>query len=111
MKKLLWILFLGIIGYFVYTQYVTPLSEEAKQVKQLDKRFNTATGDYVRAVRTTAEAAAVSLPAAEDAIRSIEKVKSELDSLKKRIKEEDAIRRADKLEAKIKEFYRQNALE
>lgn len=111
MKKLLWILAFAIIGYFLYTQFVTTLSEEAKEVKQLEKRFNTASGNYIRAVRTTGEIATVAVPAAEDAIRDIKKVKTELDDLKKRLKEGDAVERADRLEAKIKEFYRKNDLE
>jgi 5'-deoxynucleotidase YfbR-like HD superfamily hydrolase len=110
MKKLIWFLALAIIGYVAYTQFVTPLSEEAKEVKQLEKRFNAASTDYVRAVRTASEIAAVGLPAAEDAIRVIKDVKTNLDRLKKRLKEEDAISRAEKLAVKIKEFYRQNDL-
>ncbi len=111
MKRLIWVLVLAIIGYVAYTQFVTPLSEQAKEVKLLEKKFNTATADYVRAVRTAGEIATVSLPSAEDAIRTIKKVKADLESLKKRLTEEDAISRAEKLEAKIKEFYRQNDLD
>lgn len=111
MKKLMWILAFAIIGYFLYTHFITPLSEEAKEVKQLEKRFNKASENYVRAVRTTGEIATVALPSAEDAIRDIKKVKTELDELKKRLKEENAVERADRLEAKIKEFHRKNDLE
>ena len=111
MKRLIWVLVIAIIGYIAYTQFVTPLSEEAMDVKQLEKKFNTASTDFVRAVRTASEIATVSLHSAEDAIRAIKKVKADLDSLKKRLKEEDAIKRAEKLEAKIKEFYRQNDLD
>ena len=111
MKRLIWILALAIIGYIAYTQLVTPLSEEAKEVKELEKKFNTATTDYIRAVRTAGDIATVSLPAAEDAVKVIKGVEADLNGLSKRLKEEDAIERAKKLEAKIKEFYRQNDLD
>jgi len=111
MKKLLWIAAVAIIGYLIYTQFVTPLSDQAKEVKQLEKRFNEATGDYIRAVRTAGEIGLATVSDAEDAIKTIRKVKTELEDMKKRLEEDDAIKRADKLEAKIKEFYQKNDLE
>ncbi|MFQ6110336.1 MAG: hypothetical protein ACE5L7_12370 [Candidatus Aminicenantales bacterium] len=110
MKALIWILILALIGFAVYTLFLKPLSEEESLIKQLEKEYDTAVGQFVRAARTTAEIGMATVEDADDAIRAVKKVRKKLEELKKRLNEESAIQRARKLEAKIKEFYSKNDL-
>ena len=109
MKALIWVLILGIIGFIVYTQLFTPLSEEEKEVKQLEDKFSSASRQFLDAARiggtgldTTSDA--------NDAIMRVQKVRNELKRLKERLEEEAAIERAEKLEVRVKEFYKKNDL-
>ena len=110
MRVLIWILVIAVIGFLAYNYFHSALSEEGKQVKEVEKKFNAAVEQYVRAVRTTAEIAMATLPDSDEAVRKVKNVKKELEELKKRLKEEDALKKAEKLEEKIREFYRKNEL-
>jgi gas vesicle protein len=110
MRVLIWILIIAVIGFLAYNYFYSTSSEEEKQVKDLEKRFNTAVEQYVRAVRTTAEIAMATVSDSDEAVRKVKKVKKELEELKKRLKEEDALTRVKKLEEKIMEFYSRNEI-
>lgn len=110
MKVLIWILILAVIGFLAYNLFFKSLSDEEKQVKELEDRFNTALSQFVRAVRTTAEIAMATTSDAEEAIRRVKQVKIDLEQLRKQLKEDASIKRAQKLEEKIKEFYKKNEL-
>ena len=110
MRILIWIIVLAVIGFFAYNYFHSALSEEEKQVKELEKKFNAGVEQYVRAVRTTAEIAMATLSDSDDAVRKVKNVKKELEELKNRLKEEDALKKAEKLEERISEFYRKNEL-
>lgn len=110
MRILIWILVLAVIGFLAYNLFFKSLTDEEKQVKELETKFNTALSQFVRAVRTTAEIAMATTSDAEDAVRRVKQVKTDLEQLRKRLNEEAAIKRAQKLEEKIKEFYKKNEL-
>jgi len=110
MRVLIWILIIAVISFLAYNYFYSALSEEEKQVKELEKRFNTAIEQYVRAVRTTAEIAMATVSDSDEAVRKVKNVKNELEELKKRLKEEDALTKAKKLEEKIREFYKRNEI-
>jgi len=110
MRYLILILILVVAGYLAYHQFLTPPSAEVKDVKQLEKEFNNAVMDFMRAVRTAGEIGIATVPDAQDAVRKIKKVKADLTDLMKKLKEEAAIKRSKKLMAKIAEFYQKNDL-
>lgn len=99
---------MALIGFLAYNLFFKPLSDEEKQVKELEDRFNTALSQFVRAVRTTAEIAMATTSDAEDAVRRVKEVKTDLEQLRKHLKEGAAFKKAQNLEEKIKEFYKKN---
>jgi hypothetical protein len=110
MKALAIIIILAVIGFIAYTQFFAPLSEEENEVKQLEKRFNLSTRQYLGAERIAGGTGLDTTSDVEEAIRSMNKTRAELMRLQKRLEEESAIKRAEKLEAKIKEFYERNEI-
>jgi hypothetical protein len=108
MKKLVWLIILGLVGYFVYTQFFGPLSEEEKEVKALGSRFGTAQSQYLGALRKMGSLGMDATADADDAIGAMKKVKKELLELKDSLTKADAIARAEKLEALISEFFEKN---
>lgn len=111
MKALVWIIILAVIGYFAYTQFFGPLSEEEQLVKDLDKQFNLAARQFVGAGRLSGGTGLDMTSDAEMAVNKIKKVRKELESIEDTLTEEKAIERAEKLDAKIKNFYEKNDLD
>ena len=110
MKAIIAILLVVIVGFLAYT-YFTSLSEEEQQVKALEKQFDLAVGDFLRALRTMSGTGLDTTSDVDDAVVKIKKVKKELKSLKSSLQESGAQERAGKLDAKIKEFERKNDIE
>jgi pyridoxal biosynthesis lyase PdxS len=110
MKALIILIILVVIGFIAYTQFFAPLSEEENEVKQLEKRFNSATRLYLGAERIAGGTGLDTTSDVEEAIRSMNRARSELMRLQERLEEEAAIKRAKKLEAKMKEFYEKNEI-
>ena len=110
MRYLILLLILVVAGYLAYHQFLIPPSAEVKEVKQLEKEYNVAVSDFMRAVRTAEEIGIATLPDAQDAVRKIKKIRAELTDLTKKLKEEAAIKRSKRLMAKIAEFYKKNDL-
>jgi len=108
MKKLVWLIVLGLIGYFVYTQFFGPLPEEEQEVKALASRFANAQSQYLGAVRQMGSLGFDATADADDAIGAMKKVKKELMELKDGLTEKDAVARAEKLEAAITVFFEKN---
>ncbi|MCX6577577.1 MAG: hypothetical protein NTV82_14445 [Candidatus Aminicenantes bacterium] len=108
MKKLVWLIILVLVGYFVYAQFFGPLPKEEKEVKALGSRFGTAQSQYLGALRQMGSLGLDATADADDAIGAMKKVKKELLELKESLTEADAIVRAEKLEAKIIEFFEKN---
>ncbi len=108
MKKLIWIIILGLVGYFAYMQFFKPPSDEQKEVRALERRFAMAQGQYMGALRQMGSLGIDATSDADDAIGAMKKVKKELSEIKDRLTESDALERADKLEAGINEFFDKN---
>jgi hypothetical protein len=110
MRVIIVILLVVILGFLAYT-YLTSASEEEKSVKALAKEFDSAVGDFLRAIRTMSGTGLDTTSDVDDAVTKIKKVKRELKTLKTSLEEGSAQERAEKLEAKIKEFERKNDIE
>ena len=110
MRAIIAILLVIAIGFLAYT-YFTNLSEEEKQVKALEKEFDQAVGDFLRAIRTMSGTGMDTTSDVDDAVVKIKRVKKELSTLKDSLQENGAQDRAAKLDAKIKEFERKNDIE
>jgi gas vesicle protein len=110
MRAVIVIVLIGVIGFFAYS-YFTSLSEEEKSVKALDKEFDQAAGDFLRALRTLAGTGLDTTSDVDDAIRKIKKVKKELRTLMGTLKEDSAREMGQKLKEKIEEFERKNDIE
>ncbi len=110
MKKIIAFLLVVVVGFLAYT-YFTSLSEEEKMVKALEKEFDQAVGNFLRAVRTMAGIGMDTTSDIDDAVVKIKKVKKELSALKGSLQEDSAKARAKKLEERIKEFERKNDIE
>jgi hypothetical protein len=110
MRAIIVILLVAAIGFLAYTHF-TSLSEEEKMVKALEKDFDQAVGDFLRASRTMAGTGLDTTSDVDDAVRKIKKVKNELSALIGTLEEESAQLRAQKLEGRIKKFERKNDIE
>jgi hypothetical protein len=110
MRAFIVIILIGIIGFFAYS-YFTSHSQEEKSVKALDKEFDQAVGDFLRAVRTLAGTGLDTTSDVDDAVRKIKKVKSELRALMGTLKEDSAREMGQKLKERIEEFERKNDIE
>jgi hypothetical protein len=110
MKAVIVIILIAVIGFFAYS-YFTSLSQEEKSVKALDREFDLAAGDFLRAVRTMAGTGLDTTSDADDAVRKIKKVKSELRALMGTLKEDSAKEMGQKLKERIEEFERKNDIE
>lgn len=110
MKALIWILILGAIGYFGYTNYLKPLTGEEQEVKLIENKFDAAVEEYLQAVRKAGGLGMDTVSDADAAIRKVRATKEALLNLKRRLKNEAAIERAKALEAKMRNFYGKNEL-
>jgi len=110
MKAIIAILLVVVLGFLAYT-YFTSLSGEEKMVKALEKEFDLAVGNFLRAVRTMAGTGLDTTSDIDNAVVKIKKVKKELAALKIRLEEDSAKERAEKLETRIEKFERKNDIE
>ena len=108
MKKLVWLIILGLVGYFVYTQFFKPLSNEEKDVKALEGRFATAQSQYLQSLRQMGSLGLDATADAGDAVGAMKSVRKELLELKGNLTEAEALVRAEELEARIGEFFEKN---
>lgn len=110
MKALIWILILGAIGYFGYTNYIKPLTSEEQEIKIVEEKFNAAVEEFLQANRQAGGLGMDTVADTENAIRKVKDSKEALLNLKRRLKDEAAIQRANALEAKMRNFYGKNDL-
>ncbi len=110
MKALAWILVLGAIGYFGYTNFVKPLTAEENEVQMIENKYDGAVEEYMQAVRKAGGLGMDTISDVEDAIRKIRGTKAAILNLKRRLKDEAAIQKAKALEAKMRQFYGKNDL-
>lgn len=111
MKYLIWIVILGIGGFFIYNQFFKFTSEEEEGVKQLEKVFHQAVDRYITAMREVGEPGLVVIADPEFAIKKVKEVRLSLTDLMRNLKEEKTIKRAQALETKIIEFCRKNDID
>lgn len=110
MRAVIVIILIAVIGFFAYS-YFTSLSQEEKSVKALNREFDQAAGDFLRAVRTMAGTGLDTTSDVDDAVRKIKKVKNELRALMGTLKEDSAQEMGRELEERIEEFERKNDIE
>jgi peptidoglycan hydrolase CwlO-like protein len=110
MRAFIVILLVVIVGFLAYT-YFTSATEEEQKVKALEKEFNAAVGDFLRAIRTMSGTGMDTTSDVDDAVVKIKKVKKELKALQDGLQESGAREQAEKLETKIREFERKNDIE
>ncbi|MGD9346703.1 MAG: hypothetical protein PVH84_12615 [Candidatus Aminicenantes bacterium] len=110
MRALVWILVLGAIGYFGYTNYIKPLTGEEKEVQMIENKFDSAVEEYLQAVRKAGGIGMDTISDVDAAVRKVRATKDALLNLKRRLKDEAAIQKANELEAKMRNFYSKNEL-
>jgi len=110
MKKLIWIVILAAVGYFAYTQFFPRLSEEEKQVQELEKTFYSGTKAFVGASSQMGEPGMAAIADPEAAVDKIKEVERRLAGLKQSLTEEAAQARAEALQGKIQNFYEKNEI-
>lgn len=110
MRAFIVILLVAIVGFLAYT-YFTASTEEEQKVKTLEKEFDAAVSDFLRAERTMAGTGLDTTSDVDDAVTKIKKVKKELDTLAGRLEEESARKKAEALKTRIEEFERKNDIE
>ncbi len=110
MKTLVWILVLGAIGYFGYTNFIKPLTDEEKEVQLIENKFNSGVEEYMQAVRKAGGLGMDTISDVDDAIGKIRGTKEAILNLKRRLKDAVAIEKANALEAKMRQFYGKNDL-
>lgn len=108
MKKLVWLIILALVGYFVYTQFFKPLSDEEKEVKALEGRFAKGQSQYLQSLRQMGSLGLDATADADDAIGAMKTVRKELFALKGNLTEAEALVRAEELESRINEFFEKN---
>jgi hypothetical protein len=108
MKKLIWIVILAAATYLAYTQFYPRLSEEEKQVQELERTFEGAARAFVASSRQLGEPGMAAVADPEAAVDKIKEVEQRLAGLKLRLTEEASLGRADGLRVKIQNFYEKN---
>ena len=111
MKKLIWLVILGALGYLAYTHYIRPSSEEVSQVRQLERQYRRATDRFISSMRSAGEPGLVILADPETAERMIKDIRRRLQELMGRLTEEEAIARARALENRILTFFERHEIE
>lgn len=110
-RFLLVVLLLAVAGYFAYTHFHKPLSDEELAVRDLEKRFEKAARAFAGSGRMSGMTGVDMTAGAEQAVRAVKQVRDELAGLKRGLSEEKARERADALQKKIEEFSRTNELD
>ncbi len=111
MKKLIWLVILGLIGYAAYSKLVRPASEEVSQVRELEREYRRGTNRFISSMRSAGEPGLVILADPETAIRMLRNIRRRLQELMGRLTEEEAIVRAQALENEILTFFRLHEIE
>jgi len=110
MRVIILIVVLALVGYFLVSHFSGSPSEEERAVRSLERMFDKAVSDFLRAGRTAAGTGLDTVSGAHDAVLIIKKVERELKGLKERLEENAARERARKLEEKIRTFVEKNDL-
>jgi hypothetical protein len=111
LRPFLFLLFVLLIGFLVYTQFIQPKSEDLEAVKALKKEFDLAMNQYMRALKYTSGFGMDMVGDLEMAVARIKKVQNDLRNIKNTLQDEAAREKADILETKIDTFLKKNDLE
>ena len=111
MKKLIWLIIIVVVGYFAYTKFLRPVSDEERNVQAFEDRFEAARNRYLSAARQLAMPGEAAIADPEAAVRRLKTVKADFDRLYESLTDAAAIARADKLAAAIEEFIEKNDIE
>jgi predicted negative regulator of RcsB-dependent stress response len=113
MKKLVVLILIGAAGLVAYNYYTTgeislipssSLSEEERELKQLEKVFHKAQNEIIQASRA-ASISGLDIPSdVTGALREIERVEQALIGLKRRISSEQAKTKVERLLSEIRVF-------
>jgi hypothetical protein len=104
MKRLAWLVVLGVLAYLGYSHFVRTTSSEVAQVRELEKEFGRATDRYINAMRQAGEPGLVILADPETAERMVKEVRLKLLELMKTLTDKKAIAQARKLEDQVQTF-------
>ncbi len=110
MRAVIAILIVAAVAYAGYTYLYVPMSDEEAMVDALRKRFDTASGDLLKAERRMGTTGLDTTDDAGSAVRKVRKIATELKNLKATLKEEGSKEKAKELEGKIKNFYQRVGL-
>ena len=111
MKRLVWLIALGVLVYLGYSYFVKTISPEEAQVRDLEREFKRATDRYITAMRQGGEPGLVILADPETAERMVRDVRPKLQELMKKLTDEKAIARAQDLESRILDFCRRHQID
>jgi hypothetical protein len=109
-KKFLWLIIIVVVGFIAYTKFMRPVSDEERNVMAMEDRYETARNRYLSVSRQLAMPGEVAIADPEAAVQRLKDVKAAFDSLYESLTEKAAIARADKLQAKIEEFFEKNEI-
>ena len=115
MTRIVILIIIAVAGFVAYNYFTTgeisltpssTLSGEEQELKGLTDRFREAQREVRQAERTAAASGVGNLGAVEDAINEIDRIESDLATLKNSLESESAMEEAERLEREIKEFKR-----
>jgi len=104
MRRLAWLVILGVMAYLGYSHFVRTSSAEVAQVRNLEREFQRATDRYISAMRQGGEPGLVIPADPETAEKMVKDVRVRLLELMNTLTDEKAITRAQKLEDQIQTF-------
>jgi hypothetical protein len=111
MKRLAWLVILGVLAYLGYSHLVRTVSSEEAQVRELEREFRRATDRYISSMRQAGEPGLVILADPETAERMVKDVRPKLQELMKTLTEEKAVARAKKLESQVLTFFERHQID
>jgi hypothetical protein len=111
MKRLAWLVILGVLAYLGYSHFVRTVSSEEAQVRELEREFRRATDRYISSMRQAGEPGLVILADPERAERMVKDVRPKLQELMKTLTEEKAVARAKKLESQVLTFFERHQID
>lgn len=109
-KTLVVLLLIAGAGYFIYQQVGRTPSEEEMLVTHLHERYAVVVNKFTSAVGRSGMIGMDTTFDTETAVTQIQKIRSELAELQKKLTEERAIRKARELSEKIEAFCKKNEI-
>jgi len=111
MKRLVWLVILGVVAYVGYIYFVRTISPEENRVRELEREFKRSTDRYIAAMRQGGEPGLVILADPETAEKMVKDVQPKLQELMKSLTEKKAIARAQALKSQLLTFLERNQIQ